>query len=96
MPTLSARATAAAHVFGLTRYEKKEIKQVIDWNKVDKEDYLLAMERSPIKDIEIKHILKAALTDKINDREVYMKGIDASYNYEGYNVYKTEELGKNS
>lgn len=75
---------------------KKEIKQVIDWNKVDKEDYLLAMERSPIKDIEIKHILKAALTDKINDREVYMKGIDASYNYEGYNVYKTEELSKNS
>lgn len=75
---------------------KKEIKQVIDWNKVDKEDYLLAMERSPIKDIEIKHILKAALTNKINDREVYMKGIDASYNYEGYNVYKTEELGKNS
>ena len=75
---------------------KKEIKQVIDWNKVDKEEYLLAMERSPIKDIEIKHILKAALTDKINDREVYMKGIDASYNYEGYNVYKTEELGKNS
>lgn len=75
---------------------KKQIKQVIDWNKVDKEDYLLAMERSPIKDIEIKHILKAALTDKINDREVYMKGIDASYNYEGYNVYKTEELGKNS
>lgn len=75
---------------------KKEIKQVIDWNKVDKEDYLLAMERSPIKDIEIKHILKAALTYKINDREVYMKGIDASYNYEGYNVYKTEELGKNS
>lgn len=75
---------------------KKEIKQVIDWNKVDKEDYLLAMERSPIKDIEIKHILKDALTDKINDREVYMKGIDASYNYEGYNVYKTEELGENS
>lgn len=75
---------------------KKEIKQVIDWNKVDKEDYLLAMERSPIKDIEIKHILKAALTDKINDREVYMKGIDASYNYEGYNVYKTGELEKNS
>ena len=75
---------------------KKEIKQVIDWNKVDKEDYLLAMERSPIKDIEIKHILKAALTDKINDREVYMKGIDASYNYEGYNVFKTEELGQKS
>ena len=73
---------------------KKEIGMVIDWSKVDKEDYLLAMERSPIKDIEIKHILKAALTDKINDREVYMKGIDASYNYEGYNVFKTEELGK--
>lgn len=71
---------------------KKELQQVVDWNKVDKEDYLLAMERSPIKDTEIKVILKAALTDKINDREVYMKGIDASYHYEGYNVYKTEEL----
>lgn len=71
---------------------KKELQQVVDWNKVDKEDYLLAMERSPIKDTEIKVILKAAFTDKINDREVYMKGIDASYHYEGYNVYKTEEL----
>ena len=71
---------------------KKELKMVIDWCKVGKEDYLLAMERSPIKDVEIKVLLKAALTDKINDREVYMKGIDASYNYEGYNVYKAEEL----
>ena len=71
---------------------KKELKMVIDWSKVGKEDYLLAMERSPIKDVEIKVLLKAALTDKINDREVYMKGIDASYNYEGYNVYKAEEL----
>lgn len=65
---------------------------VIDWSAVDKEDYLLAMERSPIKDIEIKFILKQALTDKINDREVYMKGIDYSYYYEGYAIYKTEEL----
>lgn len=71
---------------------KKELKQVVDWSKVGKEDYLLAMERSPIKDIEIKVILKAALTDNINDREVYMKGIDASYHYEGYNIYKTENL----
>lgn len=71
---------------------KREVRQVIDWSKVDKEDYLLAMERSPIKDIEIKVLLKAALTDKINDREVYMKGIDASYHYEGYNVYKTQNL----
>ncbi|MBD5089276.1 MAG: cell filamentation protein Fic [Clostridiales bacterium] len=71
---------------------KKEIDKVIDWSKVDKNDYLLAMERSPIKDIEIKHILKMALTDKINDREVYMKGIDYSYYYEGYSVYKMEEL----
>ena len=71
---------------------KKELQQVIDWSKVDKEDYLLAMERSPIKDVEIKVFLKAALTDKINDRLVYMKGIDASYYYEGYNVYKSEDL----
>lgn len=71
---------------------KKEIKQVIDWSKVDKEDYLLAMERSPIKDIEIKFLLKAALTDKISDREIYMKGIDYSYYYEGYTVYKTGKL----
>ena len=71
---------------------KKELNKVIDWSKVSKEDYLLAMERSPIKDIEIKHILKNALTDKINDRELYMKGIDNSYYYEGYTAFKTEEL----
>lgn len=71
---------------------KKEIGQVVDWSQVDKEDYLLAMERSPIKDIEIKFLLKNALTDKIDDRTVYMKGIDASYHYEGYNVFKTDEL----
>ena len=71
---------------------KNEISKVVDWSKVDKEDYLLAMERSPIKDIEIKHILKAALTDEINSREVYMKGIDHSYYYEGYTTFKTEEL----
>lgn len=71
---------------------KREVRQVVDWSKVDKEDYLLAMERSPIKDVEIKVLLKAALTDKINDREVYMKGIDASYHYEGYYVYKTANL----
>lgn len=71
---------------------KKELRQVVDWSKVDKEDYLLAMERSPFKDVEVKLLLKTALTDKINDREVYMKGIDASYHYEGYNVYKTENL----
>ena len=71
---------------------KKEIGMVIDWGKVDKEDYLLAMERSPIKDIEIKHILRAALTDKVNDREVYIKGIDHSYYYEGYTSFKAEEL----
>ena len=71
---------------------KKEIGKVVDWSKVDKEDYLLAMERSPIRDIEIKHILKNALTYKINDREVYMKGIDTSYYYEGYSTFKTEDL----
>jgi len=71
---------------------KKEIGKVVDWSKVDKEDYLLAMERSPIKDIEIKHILKAALTDDIHSREVYMKGIDHSYYYEGYSTFKTEDL----
>ena len=71
---------------------KKELHQVIDWSKVDKEDYLLAMERSPIRDIEIKHVLKQALTDEINIREIYMKGIDTSYYYEGYVAYKTEEL----
>ena len=71
---------------------KKELKLVIDWSKINKEDYLLAMERSPIKDVEIKELLKKALTNKINDREVYMKGIDASYHYEGYTTYKTENL----
>ena len=71
---------------------KKELHQVIDWSKVDKEDYLLAMERSPIRDIEIKHVLKQALTDEINIREIYMKGIDTIYYYEGYVAYKTEEL----
>lgn len=65
---------------------------VVDWSAVDKEDYLMAMERSPIKDIEIKYILKQALTDKINDREVYTKGIDYSYYYEGYSIYKAEDL----
>ena len=71
---------------------KKELHLVVDWSMVDKEDHLLAMERSPIKDVEIKVLLKTALTDKINDRDVFMKGIDASYHYEGYNVYKTESL----
>ena len=71
---------------------KNEIGKVIDWSKVDKEDYLLAMERSPIKDLEIKVLLKSALTDEINSREVYMKGIDHSYYYEGYTTFKTEEL----
>lgn len=71
---------------------KKEIGQVVDWSKVDKEDYLLAMERSPIRDIEIKYILKTALTDEVNSREIYMKGIDHSYYYEGYTTFKAEEL----
>ena len=71
---------------------KNEIGKVVDWSLVDKDDYLLAMERSPIKDIEIKYLLNEALTDKINDREVYMKGIDHSYYYEGYTTYKTGEL----
>lgn len=74
---------------------KKEIGKVVDWMKVDKEDYFLAMERSPIKDIEIKYLLKNALTDDINNREVYMKGIDQSYYYEGYHVYTLEEIEKN-
>ena len=73
---------------------KKEMHLVVDWSKVDKGDYLLAMERSPIKDTEIKVLLKNALTDKINDCEVYMKGIDASYHYEGYNTYSAENLKK--
>ena len=65
---------------------------MVDWSRVDKNDYLLAMERSPIKDIEIKYLLKEALTDEIGSREIYMKGIDTSYYYEGYTVYKAEEL----
>ncbi len=73
---------------------KKELGKVIDWSQVDKEDYLLAMERSPVKDVEIKILLQGALTDRINDREVYMKGVDASYHYEGYDIYKTADIKK--
>lgn len=71
---------------------KKEIKQVVDWNLVDKEEYLSAMQRSVVKDIEIKHLLHQALTDQIDDRALFMKGIDVSYHYEGYSTFKTEEL----
>ena len=71
---------------------KKEVKRVIDWNAVDKADYLSAMERSVVKDVEIKHLLKAALTEKVNDRELFMKGIDISYYYEGYSEYRVEDL----
>ena len=71
---------------------KANIKQIIDWNQVDKDEYLSAMERSVVKDIEIKYLLKQALTNKINDRNLFMKGIDASYYYEGYNEFKTEEV----
>lgn len=71
---------------------KKELGVVVDWSRVDKEDYLLAMERSPVRDIEIKHVLKAALTDETEDREIYMKGIDHSYYYEGYSTFKAKEL----
>lgn len=71
---------------------KKELNQVVDWSKIDKEEYLLAMERSPIKDTEIKLLLQSVLTDQINNRQVFMKGIDASYEYEGYSTYKMEEL----
>ena len=73
---------------------KKELHQVVDWSRVDKSDYLMAMERSPIKDLEIKVLLHKALTEQINDRQVYMKGIDASYHYEGYQIFRTEELAK--
>ena len=73
---------------------RTEIGKVVDWSKVDKEDYLLAMERSPIKDVEIKVLLKAALTDEVGSREVYMKGIDHSYYYEGYTTFKAEDLSK--
>lgn len=71
---------------------KKEIQQVVDWNQVDKDDYLSAMQRSVVKDLEIKALLKQALTDQINDRALFMKGIDVSYYYEGYSEFKTEEL----
>ncbi len=71
---------------------KSELGMVIDWSKIDKDDYLSAMERSPVKDLEIKHLLKNALTDKINEREIYMKGIDRSYYYEGYSAFKAEDL----
>jgi cell filamentation protein len=71
---------------------KQEIAQVVDWNRVDKEEYLSAMQRSVVKDLEIKAVLKAALTDQIHDRELYMKGIDVSYYYEGYSEFKTDEL----
>lgn len=75
---------------------KKELNKVVDWSKVDKEDYLLAMERSPVKDTEIKLLLQNALTDKVNDRLVFMKGVDTSYQYEGYYTYKLEDLDQNS
>ena len=75
---------------------KKELNKVIDWSKVNKEDYLLAMERSPVKDLEIRLLLQNTLTDKINDRQVFMKGIDSSYEYEGYNAYPIFELDNNS
>ena len=71
---------------------KKEIGMVVDWSKVDKEDYLLAMDRSPVRDIEIKHVLRAALTDQVDSREMFMKGIDHSYYYEGYTAFQTEKL----
>ena len=74
---------------------KKELHQVVDWSRVEKSDYLMAMERSPVKDLEIKVLLHKALTEQINDRQVYMKGIDASYHYEGYQIFRTEELAKN-
>ena len=73
---------------------KKELHRVVDWSRVDKSDYLMAMERSPVKDLEIKVLLHKALTEQINDRQVYMKGIDASYHYEGYQIFRTEELAK--
>ena len=71
---------------------KKKLGMVVDWSLIDKVDYLLAMERSPVRDIEIKYLLKTALTDRVNDRDVFMKGIDHSYSYEGYTAYRTEDL----
>ncbi len=78
--------------FWLDAILKRELRQVIDWSQVDKVDYLPAMERSPARDLELKTLLKAALTDRIHDREVYMKGVDASYYYEGYDVYRTADI----
>lgn len=72
---------------------KNELAVVVDWSRVDKEDYLLAMERSPVRDTEIKQLLRSALTERVNDRELFMKGIDRSYDYEGYSAFKAEELG---
>ena len=91
MHILFVRETGSTRIW-LDLILKKELGQVIDWSRVDKEDYLSAMERSPVKDIEIKHILKQALTNRINDREVYMKGIDHSYYYEGYSTFKISDL----
>ena len=71
---------------------KNQIQKVIDWNKIDKEDYLLAMQRSPIRDIEIKHVLREAFISEIDDRKIYMEGLDASYYYEGYIVYNSKDL----
>ena len=82
--------------FWLDMILKKELHKVIDWSKINKEDYLLAMERSPVKDTEIKLLLESALTDKIDDRAIYMKGIDTSYQYEGYNTYSIKELADKS
>ncbi len=73
---------------------KKELEKVVDWSKVDKDDYLMAMERSPIKDVEIKFLLKNALTDQVDNREMFMKGVDHSYDYEGYHSYRTEDLAE--
>lgn len=92
MPTHSEKGNGRCTRIWLDLIFKTELHKVVDWSKVDKEDYLLAMERSPIKDTEIKHILMAALTDDINSREIYMKGIDKSYYYEDYTTFKTEEL----
>lgn len=89
---LTSSADLAREEERISKKRARELGKVVDWSQVDKEDYLPAMERSPIRDIEIKHILRAALTDDVNSREVYMKGIDHSYYYEGYTAFKAEEL----
>ena len=89
---LTSSADLAREKERISKKKAAELHKVVDWSKIDKEDYFLAMERSPIKDIEIKYLLKNALTDDISSREVYMKGIDHSYYYEGYITFKTEEL----